>query len=409
MLDDNFGVHLAHSFVALVVVTKGRVGVRILVSNALVEVVRPLLEFGLEVRPGRSVLPLVLVPLAVHTDLGGLKAVGSDLEQFVSFGVHHSRQAAGLECHEFDGRVGVEEFNGSETEGPAQVNGQEYHRVLGGVGQVVLFDELELAGGLEVLLGGVDGDGPCVIVRTRARRIGFCGSIAVIIFLAILVSLCFVLFSNTSVDVFPVDMLRFDGGVSHRPSLVHEDDSEDLGGWKHFGKNHAQVSLSGTQIDDCVLLFFLLQPRIGFHHFYNGVQDGDGLAKFLQHSIRLEDAFPQLGGFRIASSPFDKATGGLVKEVWIIFGKWVFCEAFSKDILEFFIARGGKIGKMQRRLSIIPLVAIVGACRSSVLSSEVLLFSFFGHCNAGIVSMGCPLDDGVSIKQLIIENGREWN
>ena len=113
MLDDNVSVNLSNRLVLTpgFGIAKRRAGFRVLVSNAPVEVARPLLEFGLEMRSGRPVLPLVLVPLSVNTDFGGLKAVISNPKQFVAFGMHHARQTAGLECQKFDRGIGVEEFN----------------------------------------------------------------------------------------------------------------------------------------------------------------------------------------------------------------------------------------------------------------------------------------------------------
>ena len=90
MLDHNLGMNLADRIVVVVIAFV--LGFRIITeSNSLIEVTRPLLELGFEMRPWWSFLPLVLVPLAVDAYLGCLKAVASNPKEFVALGVDHSR------------------------------------------------------------------------------------------------------------------------------------------------------------------------------------------------------------------------------------------------------------------------------------------------------------------------------
>lgn len=121
MLNHNLGMNLAHRIAVFSLVVIDFVGFYI-VSDSLIEVTRPLFKLGFEMRPWRSVLPLVLVPLAVDADLGCFKAVASNPKELVALCVDHSRETAGLEGQKLDRGVGVEEVDGSQTENSTQVD-----------------------------------------------------------------------------------------------------------------------------------------------------------------------------------------------------------------------------------------------------------------------------------------------
>ena len=64
----------------------------------MVEVIGPSVKFGLKVRSGRSVFPLVLIPFSVDTDLGSIETVIPNPKDLVTLSVDHSWKTARLEC-----------------------------------------------------------------------------------------------------------------------------------------------------------------------------------------------------------------------------------------------------------------------------------------------------------------------
>jgi hypothetical protein len=396
----------------------------IIPPDPFVQVFRPLLEFRFEVRPGRSVLPFVFLPLAVDADLRGLERVGSNGEEFMALGVDHSRQTAGLEGKELDGWIGVEEVDGPEAECPAEVDRQEYHGMFGGVGQIVLSDLLELPGGLQILLGGVDGDRPRVVVRTGDRLCRFrFFRVGRIVFILVAIEIVSgsrdlktehrrtrIIASFGSfiasvavrvegpVDMIPVDVLRFHRSVPHWPRLVHQDDSKNLRGRKDLGEDHPEVSLSRAQIDDGVglrwflFLLFLSEPRVGFDHSEHRIQDRDGLETFLEDAVHVEEALPQPGiRGRKSLPPLDKTVRGLCENIRIVLRERILGQAFLQDSAEILVAGGRKVGKrlvLRFFVVAVAVVVVVVIAVAVAAAAPIVRRSSRCRCRVGL-AFGC--------------------